>query len=131
MACRVLRVSRSGYYDWLRRVDGPPVGRAAEDLVLLAEIRQVHDQFAYYGSPRIHRQLLAHHVRAWADGGATALGNAALICEHHHRVSHCGEWTVQIAPDGHPEFLPPAYIDPDRKPIRNTVHRRIDTHPRT
>jgi putative transposase len=62
MACRVLEVSRSGYYDWLHRMGSPPVGRAAENLDLLAEIRDVHAQFAYYGSPRIHQQLLAQHV---------------------------------------------------------------------
>jgi hypothetical protein len=39
-------------------------------------------------------------------------------------VIHRGEWIVQIGPDGYPEFTPPHYIDPDRKPIRNTVHRR-------
>jgi putative transposase len=62
MACRVLGVSRSGYYDWQRRVDSPPVGRAAEDLTLLDQIRQVHAEFAYYGSPRIHQQLLVGQV---------------------------------------------------------------------
>ena len=61
--CRVLKVSRSGYYDWLRRVDDP-VGRAAQDRVLLEEIRSIHARFGYYGSPRMHRELLAreHHV---------------------------------------------------------------------
>ncbi len=55
--CRALRVSRSGYYGWLARTTNPPVGRAAENSVLLAEIRQVHEEFGYYGSPRVHAQL--------------------------------------------------------------------------
>jgi hypothetical protein len=31
---------------------------------------------------------------------------------------------VRIAADGHPEFLPPARIDPHRRPRRNLLHRR-------
>lgn len=57
--CRVLGVSRSGYYDWLDRVDAAPSGRAAEDHRLLAEIEAIHAEFRYYGSPRVHRELLA------------------------------------------------------------------------
>lgn len=57
--CRVLGVSRSGYYDWLHRVESPPSGRAAEDQMLVTQIRMIHDRFGYYGSPRVHRQLLA------------------------------------------------------------------------
>ena len=36
-ACRVLNVSRSGYYEWLR---GDPSARAVEDAVLAAEVRE-------------------------------------------------------------------------------------------
>lgn len=39
LLCRVLRVSRSGYYDWLKR---GPSARAQADQVLLQQIRQVH-----------------------------------------------------------------------------------------
>ena len=30
----------------------------------------------------------AHHLVHWADGGATDLDNAALLCERHHTVVH-------------------------------------------
>ena len=62
--CRVLGVSRSGYYDWLHRVNAAPRGRTASDRDLLGEIQRVHVKFGYYGSPRIHRALVAagHHV---------------------------------------------------------------------
>ncbi len=30
----------------------------------------------------------AHHVRHWADGGTTSLGNAALLCGRHHTIVH-------------------------------------------
>jgi hypothetical protein len=29
-----------------------------------------------------------HHLRHWADGGATDLGNAALLCGRHHTIVH-------------------------------------------
>ncbi|MEU4242126.1 DUF222 domain-containing protein [Actinoplanes sp. NPDC026619] len=66
-----------------------------------------------------------HHVIPWADGGPTALTNACLLCRHHHRVIHQTGWQVRISPDGRPEFLPPATIDPQRRPRRNAYHLRL------
>ena len=43
-ACRVLEVSRAGYYDWLRRGSEPLRGRAAANAALLQQIRIVHDR---------------------------------------------------------------------------------------
>jgi putative transposase len=61
--CRVLGVSRSGYYDWCRRQDAKSTGRAAENMVLLEDIRRVHEEFRYYGSPRIREELRQEHPR--------------------------------------------------------------------
>jgi putative transposase len=63
--CRVLGVSRSGYYGWISRQQSPPAGRAAADETLLAQIRQVHERFSYYGSPRIHQHLLIEAGQAY------------------------------------------------------------------
>jgi putative transposase len=53
--CRLLGVSRSGYYAWRRR---PPSRRAASDKLLHDEIVQVHvEGRRLYGSPRIHKEL--------------------------------------------------------------------------
>jgi putative transposase len=62
--CRNLTVSRSGYYSWLTRQEGTPGRRQEQNLRLLREIEQVHAEFGYYGSPRVHEELLArgHHV---------------------------------------------------------------------
>lgn len=62
--CRVLGVSTSGYYDWLRRINSAPVGRAARDLALLEEIQAIHEKFRFYGSPRVHRELLNRDLKA-------------------------------------------------------------------
>lgn len=36
---------------------------------------------------------------------------------------HHTPWIVRIR-DGRPEFIPPKWIDPERKPLRNTIHLR-------
>jgi putative transposase len=53
--CRMLEVSRSGYYVWRKR----PMGRRrGENLRLVTEIRAVHRiSKETYGSPRRHAQL--------------------------------------------------------------------------
>jgi len=79
---------------------------------------------AFPGCDRPARWCHGHHVRSWADGGDTSLANSALLCGFHHREIHHGGWQVHIAADGHPEFTPPAYVDPQRRPVRNTLHRR-------
>ncbi|WP_230858961.1 HNH endonuclease signature motif containing protein [Actinoplanes aureus] len=67
----------------------------------------------------------AHHIVPWTDGGTTDLTNVALLCEHHHRAVHdVNGWQVRIGADGHPEFMPPAWIDPEQVPRRNPYHRR-------
>ncbi|CAN5620247.1 hypothetical protein BH24ACT11_BH24ACT11_15330 [soil metagenome] len=60
-----------------------------------------------------------HHIIAWQDGGPTVLDNLVLLCGYHHRLMHRGDWAIVMADDGHPDFLPPAWIDPDRRPLRN------------
>ena len=61
LMCAVLEVSRSGYYDWLRR---PESAHATADRVLSGEIRAVHqDSHGRYGSPRVHAALRAHGRR--------------------------------------------------------------------
>jgi putative transposase len=58
--CRVLQVSRSGYYHW---VDRPESRRAREDRALLEHIRRVHLQSRRaYGSVKTWRALCAQGV---------------------------------------------------------------------
>jgi putative transposase len=55
--CRVLAVSASGYYAWLKR---PPSAPARADAELTARIRAIHQYSrGTYGAPRIHQELLA------------------------------------------------------------------------
>jgi putative transposase len=53
--CRLLGVSRSGYYAWRRR---PPSARARADRGLGQRIREIHEQSrGTYGAPRIRAEL--------------------------------------------------------------------------
>ncbi|MEW2426601.1 DUF222 domain-containing protein [Micromonospora sp. NPDC047644] len=79
---------------------------------------------AFPGCDRPPRWCDAHHIHHWADGGPTNLANAVLLCGHHHRHLHHSDWTIQLSGDGHPEFIPPAWLDPEQLPRRNHYHRR-------
>ena len=45
------------------------------------------------------RWLHAHHIQFWEHGGVTEPNNLTLLCPHHHRALHAGEFTI----DGDPE----------------------------
>src|SRR5882762_932673 len=61
-----------------------------------------------------------HHILNWAHGGGTDLPNLCLLCGFHHREHEKRGWQVTIR-NGQPWWTPPAHIDPDRTPIRNTI----------
>lgn len=55
--CRVLEVSRSGYYRWLAGAEARAVRQAADD-ALVAEIREIHTGHkGMYGVRRVHAEL--------------------------------------------------------------------------
>lgn len=59
--CRVLGVTRSGYYAWKKR---PPSKMARSNARLAAEVAGAHRASrGIYGSPRIHRDLRARGIR--------------------------------------------------------------------
>lgn len=59
--CKVLEVSRSGFYAWLGREES---GRAREDRRLTALIRGIFDESRKtYGAPRVHRELQRRGVQ--------------------------------------------------------------------
>ena len=57
LLCRVVEVSRAGYYAWAKRELSP---RAKADVALTVRIRQAHAQSrGAYGAPRVHAALAA------------------------------------------------------------------------
>ncbi len=81
--CRVLCVSRSGYYDWARRGVS---ARAQADTALLAQIAAADARSRrLYGAPRIHAELLATGVRCARKRVARLMRAAGLVGCHRRR----------------------------------------------
>jgi len=81
---------------------------------------------AHPGCDRPPSWCEVHHIREWANGGETSLGNLVMLCRVHHRQVHHSDWAVRIR-DGLPEFIPPAWIDPERRPRRRPLPHLLHT----
>lgn len=70
----------------------------------------------------------AHHIVPWWAGGTSALTNLVLLCHSHHglvepaRHATRDQWSVRMALDGLPEFIPPRRLDAARAPVRHFRH---------
>jgi hypothetical protein len=53
----------------------------------------------------------------WQHGGKTTLHNGCLLCKTCHQAVHNTDWNVIMGADGHPWLIPPADIDPLRRPL--------------
>jgi putative transposase len=84
LLCRVLGVSRAGFYAWSGR---PPSARARADQALTNQIRQIHTRSrATYGAPRIHAELrLDHGIGVGRKRVARLLRAAGLVGCHRRR----------------------------------------------
>ena len=63
----------------------------------------------------------AHHVIAYEDGGETVIENLALLCRHHHGVTHRAGWTMTATADQ--RFT---WTTPTGRTIASQRHRRPD-----
>jgi hypothetical protein len=81
---------------------------------------------AFPGCTRDPGWCVAHHIKHWADGGDTDLDNLVLLCSYHHTVIHHRGWTVRTAADRLPDFIPPAWVDPEQTPRRNPRPKHTD-----
>ena len=74
--CRVLGVSTSGYYAWLKR---EPSERALSDRELTAKIRASHARSGgTYGAPRVHMDLVADGIQVGVKRVARLMQAAGL-----------------------------------------------------
>ena len=74
--CRVLSVSRSGYYDWRGR---SPSQRQRTDTSLTERIRQIHERSRRtYGYPRVHAELRVLGIRCGRKRVARLMRQAGL-----------------------------------------------------
>ncbi|WP_375430713.1 DUF222 domain-containing protein [uncultured Friedmanniella sp.] len=65
-----------------------------------------------------------HHIVPWIDGGLTDLDNLTLLCRYHHHQFEQRGWTAAINADGLPEWTPPKWMDPQRRPLLNARIRQ-------
>jgi len=74
--CRVLEVSRSGYYAWVRR---EPSARAKANAALRKAIKEIHDESdGTYGAPRVHAELEERGPQASLNRVARVMREAGL-----------------------------------------------------
>jgi len=83
--CQLLKVSRSGFYAWLRR---PPSARASADQVLTEQIcTAFEDNRKVYGSPRIHAELTDAGVHVGRKRIARLMRQAGIVGCHRRKRS--------------------------------------------
>jgi len=83
--CRLLKVSRSGFYAWLRR---PPSARALADEVLTEQIRTAFESNRrVYGAPRVHAELADAGVRVGRKRVARLMRSAGIEGCHRRKRS--------------------------------------------
>jgi transposase InsO family protein len=81
--CRVLEVSRSGYYDW---VDRPESLRAKRHRELTVKIRKAHiESRKIYGSRRIHGELIDEGEKVGKNTVAWLMRRANIQSKVHKR----------------------------------------------
>jgi transposase InsO family protein len=113
--CRVLRVSKAGYYAWEKR---DPTAREQETQALLTQITVVHRASQRrYGSPRVHRELRA------LGRFVSRKRVAQVMRQHGLRAKGVRRWRVTTVADPAAapapnrlarQFAPDTYTAPNR-----------------
>lgn len=97
--CRVLQVSRSGYYRWLNR---KPSQRQLDNQRLDEQIREIYDQSkGRYGSPKITHELRDQGHRVGKNRVATRMRKAGLRSKirRKYKVTTDSKHKFAIAPN--------------------------------
>jgi transposase InsO family protein len=97
--CRVLKVSRSGYYRWLKR---RPSRRELDNQRLDAEIRKIYDgSKGRYGSPKITRELRDKGLKVGKNrvAGRMRLAGLRSKVRRKYRVTTDSKHRFPVAPN--------------------------------
>src|SRR5215210_783604 len=97
--CRVLQVSRAGYYAWRAR---PLCDRVKDNRVLIAKIREIQQQVkGRYGSPRTFQELKALGFKCGEHRVARLMRQAGIRAKsaRKFRVTTRSEHTNPVAPN--------------------------------
>ena len=95
--CKVLKVSRSGYYDWKSREESEHTKRDSELAQLIGEIHQ--RSRTTYGAPRVHAELRRLDQRCGKKRAARLVAANRLVGAHARRKWRRGRPDVAPAPD--------------------------------
>ena len=99
LMCKVLKLSRSGYYGWMKRQPSP---RHQENAILSAQIQQIHDESRQtYGSPRIHASLVARGFQVSRQRVVWLMGQLGICAQAKRpfQVTIDSEHDGSIAPN--------------------------------
>jgi putative transposase len=97
--CRVLEVSRAGFYKWRAQ---PLSERVKADAVLTARIRAIHTgRRRSYGSPRVHRELRDDGIRCGEKRVARVMRQAGIRATppKRYRVTTQSGHCAPVAPN--------------------------------
>ena len=100
--------------------DGQPLDVGRKTRTISPALRRAlaaRDRHCRFPGCQAHR-CDAHHVRHWAQGGATALDNLVLLCRRHHRAVHEEGFAVKVDASGAAAFVrPDGRVLPDAPPV--------------
>jgi putative transposase len=99
LMCKVLRVSRSGYYRSRRHVPSP---REKANVRLLEEIRSVHARSrGIYGSPRVHQELIKRGHACGRHRVARLMAQEGIVgkIRRRYRTTTRQSRTAKASPD--------------------------------
>jgi putative transposase len=99
MMCRLLKVSKAGYYAWRER---PSSERSRSDERLLTKVKMIHrTSRETYGSPRVHAQLRREGTRVGKKRVARLMKAAGVLVRirRRFRVTTTSQHEHPIAPN--------------------------------
>ncbi|MGH3467290.1 MAG: IS3 family transposase [Thermocrispum sp.] len=100
LACQLLEVSRSGFYDWRERRSRPTTAREREQQLLVAAITVEHiASRRRYGSPRIHAELVAQGWRIGVNRVARLMSAHGIEGRSGRLRRHSLTRQAKVAPD--------------------------------
>ncbi len=100
LACELLDVSRSGFYDWQARRSRPATPAGQQQQLLLAAITVEHIASKQrYGSPRVHAELVAQGWQIGVNRVARLMRRHGLEGRSGRRRRHNLTRQAKVAPD--------------------------------
>ena len=83
MLCKVMEVSRSRYYQYLKKINLPP---SKKELVLICEVKELDKLSRHsYGSRQISRNLKAKGYSVGRYAARTLMHKAGVVCQQRRR----------------------------------------------